>query len=268
MMKKTDLLNYPYTLNAYQWNLVGWVCYWIVFNVYCIFWREYALPNVYSFLDSNVWFVKEWVAWLVLSQALIYYLRHLHTHLHLLVKLVLGAVVCLGGAIGVRALFNSGEYPISPIAISVILLPKYASAYCIVVACWLFFEGLGHRESEKSQQGAGEAGELISILVEHRGLSLSLRASDIISMKAAGNYVEIGTENETYLKRTTLTQLLEELPEQRLMRVHRSYAINLDKLQGLVNTENGAAIATLTNGLAIPVSKRYKSALKKACHSV
>lgn len=267
-MKKPDFLTNPYTLKAYQWNLTGWFCYWIVFNVYCIFWREYALPDVYSFLDSNVWFVKEWIAWLVLSMVLIYYLRHLHTNLNLWVKLFLGAIVCLSVSIVVRSLFNNGEYPTEPIAISVIILPKYASAYCIVVASWLFFEGFVRREPEMSEQSPGKVGESISIEVEHRGLSLTLRVSDIVSLKAAGNYVEIATGNETYLQRTTLTQLLEELPEQRLMRVHRSYAINIDKLQGLVNTENGAANAILTNQLAIPVSKRYKLALKKACHSV
>lgn len=251
--------------SAQQLNILGWFCYWVVFNLYCFIWREYAAPEVYSLLDSNLWFLKEWAVWVPLCAGLIYYLDKTHSSLRLLPKLAFSCVVSLCIAISIRALFNSGEYPSNLGAVAVIMAPKYASALGIFLACWLL---LRRRVGGESAQAASMKGTPLepemTVQVEQRGLISSLPAIDIVTLKAAGNYVEIATESDLFLKRITLAQLLRELPEHTFMRVHRSYAINTRKLYGLINTDNGAAIATLTNQQKVPVSKRYKPDVKRA----
>ncbi|MDO3387497.1 LytTR family DNA-binding domain-containing protein [Gilvimarinus sp. SDUM040013] len=265
-MSQSTVFSVSHRKSAYFWNDVGWLCYWLIFNIYCFVWREYAAPEVYSLADSNLWFLKEWLIWLALSHALIYFLRRSSPNnvphkMPLGITLVLGATVCLLLAVSIRAWLNTGEYANDWRTIAVIMLPKYASAYCIVVVCWLFFEGPTRSAAVDKDDTLQDTAVYID--VEKRGLRIDLPSADIFSLKAAGNYVEIATESEIYLKRITLAQLLQKLPGKAFMRVHRSYAINTEKLQSLVNAENGAAVATLTNQHVVPVSKRYKPALKQ-----
>lgn len=92
-------------------------------------------------------------------------------------------------------------------------------------------------------------------------MRLALYPHQIYSLKAAGNYIEITCEEQTYLKRATLKQLIVELPHDNFLQVHRSYAINVEKLIRITNTESGCGIASLSNQQDIPISKRFKPKL-------
>lgn len=56
----------------------------------------------------------------------------------------------------------------------------------------------------------------------------------------------------------SLKRLIEQLPEGRFMRVHRSYIIPLDRIR-----EANASVVVLDNGTSIPVGESYRAAFKE-----
>lgn len=98
------------------------------------------------------------------------------------------------------------------------------------------------------------------------GRMLSIDAGGIHYAKAAGNYVEVHTREKAHLARTTLAALEELLADagSRSVRVHRSYAVNLDHVREVVPTGTGDARIHLANGTIIPGSRRYRAALSEA----
>jgi DNA-binding LytR/AlgR family response regulator len=48
----------------------------------------------------------------------------------------------------------------------------------------------------------------------------------------------------------------------RFVRVHRSYMVNLDRLQEIEPLESGDARLRMRDGQVIPCSRRYRSALR------
>ncbi len=76
--------------------------------------------------------------------------------------------------------------------------------------------------------------------------------NDVLFLKADNIYVELHTEERTYLIRSTLESFLIEHGFTELMRVHRSYAVNTTH----VHQFNGASLVIA--GMEIPVSRKYK----------
>ena len=56
--------------------------------------------------------------------------------------------------------------------------------------------------------------------------------SDIFWLKAENNYTVIHTTKGDFIYSTVLKKFTEKLPEERFVRVHRSYIINLSKIEG------------------------------------
>jgi DNA-binding LytR/AlgR family response regulator len=70
-----------------------------------------------------------------------------------------------------------------------------------------------------------------------------------------GDYIKIRTQTQWHVVHTTLKAVEEKINSSRLMRVHRSYIISLDKIdsieEGVVNILN----------TPIPVAESYRSKL-------
>lgn len=80
-----------------------------------------------------------------------------------------------------------------------------------------------------------------------------------VSSKISGVYV-INQENSEYFTELTLRTLEEKTP---LMRCHRQYLINLERLKEIRFEPSGQTEVILTNGVAVPVSRRYLKSLKE-----
>ncbi|RBP48705.1 LytR/AlgR family response regulator transcription factor [Arenicella xantha] len=244
-------------------NYLSWLVYFILYNCYSLFWRGYATETDYSYVDSLAWFSKEWGIWLIISPTIIWLLERLQLRYSLPVALLSAGIICLTFTCLVRIQLNFGEYPPSWIATTIIMLPKYLPAYVTIASVWYIYNNRQVRSlTEKPSKKNKHIEDQTSISVEHQGLSLVLIPKQIYSLKASGNYVEIGCENSHYLKRTTLRELLKKLPEGSFLQIHRSHAINLNKLVKLTNLANGNALATLSNQQKIVVSKKYKANVK------
>jgi hypothetical protein len=86
-------------------------------------------------------------------------------------------------------------------------------------------------------------------------------AADIECLQAQGNYVGLRVNGHDYLLRATLTEFLAQLDPARFVRVHRSHAVNLDRVAEIEPLDSGDARVTMRGGSVVPVSRRYRDAL-------
>ena len=91
-----------------------------------------------------------------------------------------------------------------------------------------------------------------------------IQASDIESLQAQGNYVGLRVHGHDYLLRSTLNDFLERLDPTQFVRVHRSHAVNLDRIAEIEPTDGGDARLKMKDGSHVPCSRRYRSALGSA----
>jgi DNA-binding LytR/AlgR family response regulator len=107
-----------------------------------------------------------------------------------------------------------------------------------------------HDENKAEEMGEG----LVikdAIFIKDKYKYTKLNISDILWMKADKNYLEIHTSGKREIIRATLSGFLEKLNRHNLMRVHKSYAINVDHLSSLEPTRVMIGEAT------IPITKNY-----------
>ncbi|GAB5382605.1 MAG: LytTR family DNA-binding domain-containing protein [Aliiglaciecola sp.] len=98
--------------------------------------------------------------------------------------------------------------------------------------------------------------------IESAGKIEKVPVQDILFCKAAGDYVEISTHSRQHLYSGSLKKILQELPTT-FIRVHRSYAVNLDKVIAL-KRESDSGHLQLSDETLIPVSRRMLPSVKES----
>lgn len=93
------------------------------------------------------------------------------------------------------------------------------------------------------------------IFVRYKDKMVKVVISEIFFAKADGNYCLVTTADKEYILTVPLKTLAESLPATHFMRIHRSYVVNLTKIEAL--TDNQESL-TLPGGRQLPVSRRYK----------
>ena len=89
-----------------------------------------------------------------------------------------------------------------------------------------------------------------------------IKFNDVLYMESDGPYLTIYTEEKKYFVRGSISQYLEKMHSVNFFKVHRSYVVNLDKIEK-INT------VTLTiNGQIIPISKNYRDDLLRQMNVV
>jgi len=91
------------------------------------------------------------------------------------------------------------------------------------------------------------------------GLQRFIPCKSVCYIKCENVYLNIVTINERYLVRQKLKELMEKLPENIFMQVHRSFVLNLS----FVESFDGANVY-MEDGMKIPVSKAKKDEFKIA----
>lgn len=100
-------------------------------------------------------------------------------------------------------------------------------------------------------------------LVKKLGREFLVRVDDIDWIEAAGNYVTLHVGDRLYPLRETMAGIAQKLDGRRFARVHRSAIVNLDRVQQIEPFDTGDARAHLRTGATVPVSRRYRQALKE-----
>lgn len=100
------------------------------------------------------------------------------------------------------------------------------------------------------------------IVVKDRDEIHILDQVDIEWIDAAGDYVCIHSKGETYIKRTTLKEILDELDSQLFKRVHRSTIVNMGCIKKVLPHTKGEFFLLLGEYDKIKVSRNYKDVVK------
>lgn len=91
-----------------------------------------------------------------------------------------------------------------------------------------------------------------TIVINDGFKKIKLLNSDILYVKADGNYIEINTKNKRYIIRNSLDQFIKEFNDNYFTRTHRSYAVNLTEVNSIKNQ------LIYINNIEIPLSRKYK----------
>ncbi|HLZ87780.1 MAG TPA: response regulator [Puia sp.] len=81
---------------------------------------------------------------------------------------------------------------------------------------------------------------------------IKLRLTDILYVEADGNHLNIFTTERKFVLRLSLNQLFEKLRFKKLVRIHRSYAVNIDTIQSFNDME------VVTGKRQLPIGRNYK----------
>jgi hypothetical protein len=88
-----------------------------------------------------------------------------------------------------------------------------------------------------------------------------IAAADIEWVQAEGNYVGLHVNGHDYLLRSTLSDFLAQLDPAKFARVHRSWAVNLDRIAEIEPLDGGDAKLRMKSGGTVPCSRRWRDAL-------
>jgi len=100
------------------------------------------------------------------------------------------------------------------------------------------------------------------ILVQTGSGEAVLRYDQIDFLESARNYIVVHASNREYLVRNTMSDLLSKLTGKDFVRSHRSYAVNLNKVEEIRPTQSGHVIR-VTGGREIPLSRNYRDEFRQ-----
>jgi two-component system, LytTR family, response regulator len=94
-----------------------------------------------------------------------------------------------------------------------------------------------------------------SVVIKDGHLNIKIKYNNILWLQSENIYVEIKTAEKTYLVRNSLDKFLEELNDDTFLRIHRSYAVNVNHVKAV----NGQYV--LINEEKIPLSRKFRDKL-------
>jgi DNA-binding LytR/AlgR family response regulator len=91
--------------------------------------------------------------------------------------------------------------------------------------------------------------------IRNNGRYVKLPVHEIMYLESKKNYVQVVTEQKTFLALITLRQLEEELPAELFCRVHRSFIVSMNHVTAFDND------TVQVDKKQIPISEQYRQAL-------
>jgi len=76
-------------------------------------------------------------------------------------------------------------------------------------------------------------------------------------IQADGNYSIVHSNNKRFVLRVSLKQVLEQLPENVFFRIHRAYAVPLNKIENIYISSNELLVADTK----LPIGRNYRANL-------
>lgn len=153
-----------------------------------------------------------------------------------------------------------------------IFLPRNVLAFAVACLVWKVFvrreparaiaPAPAQAQTQAQTQGPA-ASALPDALLVSKGADQCLVAVDRVQrVSAAGNYVEVFAGGQVYLLRATLGQAEARLPAARFVRIHRSHIVAVDEIERMRVHRSGSGLVILHDGSTLPLSKRYRAALR------
>ena len=95
------------------------------------------------------------------------------------------------------------------------------------------------------------------VFIKDNNQFVRIPLADILLLEADNTYTALRTPSRRYALRLTLGAVLERLHFAQLVRVHRSFAVNIQRVESFSDTE--ATVA----GQAVPLGRQYREAFLK-----
>ena len=101
------------------------------------------------------------------------------------------------------------------------------------------------------------------IVLKSTGRVRFVDVADIDWIEAAGVYVNLHVGGATHLHRATLGGLLEQLDPRKFVRVHRSTAVNSERIREMRPLSHGDYQVVLDGGVELRLSRSYRSEVER-----
>jgi two-component system LytT family response regulator len=139
-----------------------------------------------------------------------------------------------------------------------------------------FDEALQRTEQEIASRGADDTRRrLLKLLAERTAASpylkrfvvrkgeryLLVRADDVHSIEAHGNYVKLHTDSGGYMLRMTMAEVERKLDPARFVRIHRSTVVNIDRIKEITPAWHGDFEVHLADGQRLRLSRNFRERL-------
>lgn len=136
--------------------------------------------------------------------------------------------------------------------------------FALLFLIWsaLYFQLKGESLLHAPAPAAEAAGPSPIFQVEKQGEIRQLRAEDLVCVCANGDYVDLVTAANTYLKKDTMGNLEALLDPNRFKRVHRSTIVNAEKIERVTPKSGGAFEITLEGGRSVLSSRGYRAVVE------
>jgi DNA-binding LytR/AlgR family response regulator len=113
------------------------------------------------------------------------------------------------------------------------------------------------KEVYESTRQEGKGQETDFVFVKDNGILKKINVDDILYLEAMGDYVKVYTAQRFHVLHATLKSIEEKLPQNKFIRVHRSYIVSLNKIEFI---QDGA----ISIGKAsVPIADTYRTVLNK-----
>lgn len=116
---------------------------------------------------------------------------------------------------------------------------------------------IGKTSNEKSNLSALNNFDEAFIYVKTTGKMVKIFLKDILYVESLRNYIKIVTSKTNVITHKTMAEFEERLPDERFIRIHRSFLIAKDKINSFTSTEIEIA------GYRIPVGRNYRETVLK-----
>lgn len=90
------------------------------------------------------------------------------------------------------------------------------------------------------------------IFVKNNYVFVKIKLADLLYIEADNNYINVVTQEKKFVLRLSLSQLLEKVNYKPLVRIHRSYAVNIDAIQSFNDQE------VQISKTELPIGRNYK----------
>ena len=96
------------------------------------------------------------------------------------------------------------------------------------------------------------------LVVRSQGQVLFLSVEDIDWIEAADYYACLHVGSDTHILRRSLSELEQDLGDEKFIRIHRSIVVNLDRIRGLELQPGGEYEVVLQSKVRLRLSRRYR----------
>ncbi|MEX0289301.1 MAG: LytR/AlgR family response regulator transcription factor [Flavobacteriaceae bacterium] len=119
-------------------------------------------------------------------------------------------------------------------------------------------------EQDAQSDTSGSDGDHVAamedrLFLRHRGHMVKVELSEILFVEADRNYCKVVTADRSYLLSVPLRNLETQLPQEQFLRVHRSFVVNLNKVDAISEYYEYLVIGKRH----VPISRRQKEGVVK-----